>query len=878
MNEATSDDLADGETIASGSIEFTLKFPKDVIDNVVVSLSKINTSSSVVEQNLIPSAIADSDCDSLTFYAGPDTNTFLEAGSYILKMELQQQTGSTDSGDGIQTPLYAKINTYTCLVRVAPGLCSKGEYPLNSLAKLYTITYECNDGNLNGTTIPTSYNAYTTFTLPTPTLSGHTFEGWYTDAEYTNPINNNGTFKLTSDTTVYAKWIKNVEGITYANNTLYISSYEGLKVFRDIVNGTLKNDITIPGKDGTTSINATKGVSNTGYNVVLQSNIKISEDWTPIGVFTNTSSQEPYLGTFNGNNKTITFDDSVKVNFQAAGLFGAISSDCNIYNLIIEGNIQSSSTSTAYAGGIVGFANGGSVQNCVNKAKIQGTWAGGIAGKAQNTSFNGCVNFGEITGTNYSAGIVGSAAANTSINLCVNIGNISSTTACGISGDAPTDIIVQNCINLGTLSASSFIYGISSVDSTSQGNIISSNISAGKFEGTVQYNCYAVSSSASNTNYYDNSICSANNFNTGSAIGKTTSEFSNLNLNEFSWLAAEGRYPLPNISENVYAGIQAIPDEIWEGIYDAAAISVSEPIVENAYYVSANGNDSNNGSTYDTPFKTLNKAITSANNSDSKTVYVIGTLNATSESSSDDETVFFIAASVGTADSPINIIGYPDSDATLSALDDTGAANKRVFETNLESYIKMKDLILTGGNTSKSGAAIYYYNGELTLEDCKISGNKTTYSANSDSGIYYDGIYMYGSSNKLNMKNTECTDGIYLYNCTANFDDDCLLGYDDSTEIPIMHINNSSLNLGDVYFSNSIYSDAKSPICLTTSLTKHSNDEPIYIKLPNNVGGKQIISATFGVVLSIEVKKFTLSDTNYTISDDGMVAQNSGGV
>ena len=305
--------------------------------------------------------------------------------------------------------------------------------------------------------------------------------------------------------------------------------------------------------------------------------------------------------------------------------------------------------------------------------------------------------------------------------------------------------------------------------------------------------------------------------------------------------------------------------------------NVSASLIEGAYYVSANGDDSNNGLTYDKPFKTLNKAITTANNSDSKTVYVIGTLNATSESSSDNETVFFIAASVGTADSPINIIGYPDSDATLSALDDTGAANKRVFETDLESYIKMKDLILTGGNTSKSGAAIYYYSGELTLEDCKINGNKTTYSANSDSGIYYDGIYMYGNSNKLNMKNTECTDGIYLYNCTANFDDDCLLGYDDLTEIPIMHINTSSLNLGDVYFSNSIYSDATSPICLTTSLTKHSNDEPIYIKLPNNVEGKQIISAISGVPLTEEVKKFTLSDTNYTISDDGKVVLNSGG-
>ena len=575
MNEATSDDLSDRETVASGSIEFTLKFPKDVIDNVVVSLSKINTSSSVVEQNLIPSAIADSDYESLTFYAGSDTNTSLKAGSYILKMELQQQTGYTDSGDGNHTPLYATINTYTCLVRVAPGLCSKGEYTLETLDKLYTIKYECGKGTFDDTvTITTSYNAYTTFILPTPTLNGHTFEGWYTDENYTIPINNDGTFKLTSDTTVYAKWIKNVEGITHANNTLYISSYEGLKVFRDIVNGSLESNITIPANAANSgaSVNCNAGTPVTTYNAELQSNITITEDWTPIGVYTNASSQVPYVGEFKGNNNTITFDENVSINSQAAGLFGAISNGCNIYNLIIDGNIQSSSDSSLYAGGIVGVANGGSVQNCVNKAKIQNaSSAGGIAGKAQNTSFNGCVNLGEITGTSYIAGIVGAAAASTSINLCINVGKLtSSITARGISGEAPTDIIVQNCINLGTLSAGNFIYGISSGSGT-----ISSNISAGKFEGTVMYNFYAVCSSASNTNYYDNSICSKSNFDIGSAEGKTTSDFSNWSPDELYWSAAEGRYPLPNISENVDAGIQAIPDEIWNEIYNAAAISVN---------------------------------------------------------------------------------------------------------------------------------------------------------------------------------------------------------------------------------------------------------------------------------------------------------------
>lgn len=731
MNEATSDDLSDGETVASGSIEFTLKFPKDVIDNVVVSLSKINTSSSVVEQNLIPSAIADSDYESLTFYAGSDTNTSLKAGSYILKMELQQQTGYTDSGDGNHTPLYATINTYTCLVRVAPGLCSKGEYTLETLAKLYTIKYECGKGTFDDTvTITTSYNAYTTFILPTPTLNGHTFEGWYTDENYTIPINNDGTFKLTSDTTVYAKWIKNVEGITHANNTLYISSYEGLKIFRDIVNGSLESNITIPANAANSgaSVTCNAGTPVTTYNAELQSNITIDEDWTPIGVYTNASSQVPYVGEFKGNNNTIKFDDTVSINSQAAGLFGAISDGCNIYNLIIDGNIQSSSDSSLYAGGIVGVANGGSVQNCVNKAKIQNaSSAGGIAGKAQNTSFNGCVNLGEITGTSYSAGIVGAAVASTSINLCINVGKLtSSATACGISGNVPAGITVQNCINLGTLSATDCIYGISSGSGT-----ISSNISAGKFEGTVLKSCYAVSSSASNKNYYDNSICTDDNFNTDSAEGKATSDFSSWSPDEVVWLAAAGRYPLPNISENVDAGIQAIPDEIWNEIYDAAAISVSEPIEGTSV---ANETD----------------LIAAISNTSVDTIIINGD---------------FEISNTIKINRNVTIKCATESTYILTKTNDT---NGPMFEVSSSGDVAFENLIFSGGYDSSlddsENNPFIYNNGKTEVKNSVLKDNFFYYS-----GQYIDGndsrIHFYGggaiySSGNLVLNNVEI-DNIY---------------------------------------------------------------------------------------------------------------------
>lgn len=572
MKEATSSDIANGETVATGSIKFTLNFPGDVVTKGIATLTPLAGGNPFTQEFTADTGTSNLFLSSITYI-----NENISAGYYILKIQLQQEKGDAT------TPAVEYINTYSCLIRVAPGLTSQGEDTLDKLAQLYTISYLDVITNDDGTTstenatfdstetITVTYNEYTSFELPTPIKDGYTFLGWYTDETYDTPASNDGTYKISTDTTLYAKWVEAVSGITHANNTLYISSYEGLKIFRDIVNGSLESNITIPANAANSgaSVTCNAGTPVTTYNAELQSNITIDEDWTPIGVYTNASSQVPYVGEFKGNNNTITFDEYVSINSQAAGLFGAISDGCNIYNLIIDGNIQSSSDSSLYAGGIVGVANGGSVQNCVNKAKIQNaSSAGGIAGKAQNTSFNGCVNLGEITGTSYSAGIVGAAVASTSINLCINVGKLtSSETACGISGNVPAGITVQNCINLGTLSATNYIYGISSGSGT-----ISSNISAGKFEGTVLYSCYAVSSSASDTNYYDNSIYSS--FSTvNNVVGKATSEFSNWNPDALAWLAAAGRYPLPNIVAT--DNLEGISESVWSGICELAKVDTS---------------------------------------------------------------------------------------------------------------------------------------------------------------------------------------------------------------------------------------------------------------------------------------------------------------
>ena len=250
MKEATSSDIANGETVANGSIEFTLNFPKDVIDNVVATLYNHENSETVESATNFFIDSTTTDNYSSVKYSYQDSTgatSILAPGYYRLHIDLRQNTGDATASS------YKTINTYTCLIRVAPGLCSKGEYTLNSLAKLYTITYECNQGTFGTEPITTSYNEYTSFELPTPTLYGHTFDGWYTDASCTDAVNAS-TFKISSDTTLYAKWIKNYD--------FQLSKQDG---------GTVAGEYILV--DGSGCVTITDNITNVSvWNYYLKSN------------------------------------------------------------------------------------------------------------------------------------------------------------------------------------------------------------------------------------------------------------------------------------------------------------------------------------------------------------------------------------------------------------------------------------------------------------------------------------------------------------------------------------------------------------------------------------------------------------------------------
>ena len=82
----------------------------------------------------------------------------------------------------------------------------------------YTITYNLNGGT-NSTSNPTEYNVESgNIVLATPTKTGYTFEGWYSDSSYTTKVTQipGGS---TGNKTLYAKWEKVIPVVSVAYRT-----------------------------------------------------------------------------------------------------------------------------------------------------------------------------------------------------------------------------------------------------------------------------------------------------------------------------------------------------------------------------------------------------------------------------------------------------------------------------------------------------------------------------------------------------------------------------------------------------------------------------------------------------------------------------------
>ena len=351
-------------------------------------------------------------------------------------------------------------------------------------------------------------------------------------------------------------------GLSWADSTLTIYNETGLINFRKIVNGDVSTSAPITVGDKTFS-----GQDRT-VNARLAADIELTEDWTPIA----NNSTYPYAGTFDGAGHTVS-GINVTGGGNPKGFFGSIGTNkAIIKNLTVEGTVDVS----YYAGGIAGYVDGGTIEYCVNKINVTSTTTtgtGGIAGyiAGSGATITGCVNFGAVQGNNYTGGIAGSSYSNSTtspqIAHCINFGSVkttdSSSKASGIYGfSVKTSDNITNCANFGTITSSSSGSG-AGITNTDNYLTIQYCLSAGEINATKIYTITSSTSGTQTKNYYDSSKITGAT--TTGGTGKTTSALKVASASSLdsswstNWSFASGRYPLPNIQDNI------LP-EIWTEI------------------------------------------------------------------------------------------------------------------------------------------------------------------------------------------------------------------------------------------------------------------------------------------------------------------------
>ena len=261
-----------------------------------------------------------------------------------------------------------------------------------------------------------------------------------------------------------------IKGTGTESDPYEIGNAENLFEFADIVNGS-------NGKN-----------QNLAACAILTQNIDLDEysttTWTPIG----TSNKQPYTGTFDGKNSTISNLTIQNETGNYLGLFGfngGVIKNVGIKNANITGQ--------DYIGGVCGY-NFGTIENCSNAGNVSGKYSvggvcgynkgtikncsnagdvsvnssvGGVCGYNDGGTIANCSNAGTVLGSSYSSDVGGVCGSNNkgAIVNCSNAGDVSDTgssSSWSVGGVCGRNYIgsIENCSNAGAVSGNGWIGGV----------------------------------------------------------------------------------------------------------------------------------------------------------------------------------------------------------------------------------------------------------------------------------------------------------------------------------------------------------------------------------------------------------------------------------
>lgn len=148
----------------------------------------------------------------------------IPAGTYFIEFEFFFGYDKPDGG--YIKRYYETLGTYRELINVTADCTSSKEVTYIDIAKLYTISYELNDGKFTYYSAPYSYSyCEKALKIPEPIKTDYLFDGWYTNPDFSGEQVTEIPAKSYGDKVFYAKW--KPAKVTYRVNyyKYYYTSY-----------------------------------------------------------------------------------------------------------------------------------------------------------------------------------------------------------------------------------------------------------------------------------------------------------------------------------------------------------------------------------------------------------------------------------------------------------------------------------------------------------------------------------------------------------------------------------------------------------------------------------------------------------------------------
>jgi uncharacterized repeat protein (TIGR02543 family) len=237
---------------------------------------------------------------------------------------------STGVLSGAPTTAQSSTNYTITATNVAGSATATFSIAIAEPVATYTVTYNYNSATGGNSTTSASFTVGgSAVTLPTPTKTGYTFGGWYSDSGLTASAGSAGaSYSPSANVTLYAKWIGDAYAVTYNYNS---ATGGNSTTSASFTVGSSALTLPTPTKTGYTfggwysDAGLTTSVGSAGASYSPSADLTLYAKWTAYNYSGATGGNSTPSAAFTVGGSAITLPTPTRTNFVFDGWFDALS-------------------------------------------------------------------------------------------------------------------------------------------------------------------------------------------------------------------------------------------------------------------------------------------------------------------------------------------------------------------------------------------------------------------------------------------------------------------------------------------------------------------------------------------------------------------------